>query len=514
MFAHESVTALLGLGAGVGLVSTGIARGVARRAGLVDRPDGQRKGQAAPVPVAGGVAVLVAALVTLAVVALLDPAIAAALTLDPRKTLALLAGAVLITGVGVVDDRFNLRARYKLGGQLLAITTLVAGGDFVVHSVGVFGFVIDLGRLGGPFTVFWLLACVNALNLIDGMDGLLGTVGGIALVTFAVIAASGGHVFAASVALALAGAVFGFLWWNLPPATIYMGDAGSMLIGLVVGAVAIPDSLKGPAMISLCAPLAILVLPAFDTAAAIVRRKLTGRGLAQADCGHIHHRMLDRGLTPKRVLTIVAALGTFAAAGALGSIAWSNDLYALVAAAGVVASLVTCKLFGHSELGLIRARVAKIVRKVFVGDASAWGLAVRLQGNRDWDAVWAELTGLARNLGVHALRLDVNAPALRENYHARWDSSAAELALKFLQLEVPLLGKSGSPIGQLAITIPRDGRPLAEAFGLVARLIETFEFHAAGLTATGPRPDPRPTPALAAAPVAVRVVPEPVAIRA
>ena len=125
-------------------------------------------------------------------------------------------------------------------------------------------------------------------NLIDGMDGLLGIVGGIALASLAVIVAMTGHVFAATVALALAGAVLGFLWWNLPPATVYMGDSGSMLIGLVIGAVAIPTSLKGPATVALSAPLAILVLPIFDTTAAVVRRKLTGRGLATADRGHLH----------------------------------------------------------------------------------------------------------------------------------------------------------------------------------------------------------------------------------
>src|SRR4029079_19479151 len=102
-----------------------------------------------------------------------------------------------------------------------------------------------------PCTAVWMLGCVNALNLIDGMDGLLGIVGGIALASLAVIVAMTGYAFESMIALAFTGAVLGFLWWNLPPATVYMGDSGSMLIGLVIGAVAIPTSLKGPATVAL-----------------------------------------------------------------------------------------------------------------------------------------------------------------------------------------------------------------------------------------------------------------------
>ncbi|HSQ55545.1 MAG TPA: MraY family glycosyltransferase, partial [Gemmata sp.] len=247
---------LVGYGAVLGVVLTRLARGVSLRAGMIDAPDRRRKTHAVPVPVGGGIAVLLAALGTLGLVSLVNSEVAGALTADLRKSLALLAGAILIAVVGLLDDRYNLRARYKLLGQTLAILVVVVGGDFVIHRIGFLGLAIELGQFDITVTTVWLLACVNALNLIDGMDGLLGTVGGIALVSLAIIAALTGNLFAATVALALAGAVFGFLWWNLPPATIYMGDAGSMLIGLVVGAVAIPASLKGPATIALGAPLA------------------------------------------------------------------------------------------------------------------------------------------------------------------------------------------------------------------------------------------------------------------
>src|SRR5205823_5097389 len=163
----------------------------------------------------------------------------------------------------------------------------------------------------------WLLACVNALNLIDGMDGLLGTVGLIALLSLAVIAAMVGHLLAAAIALALAGAVLGFLRYNLPPASVYMGDAGAMLIGLVI-----------------------------------------------------------------RVLVLVAALGLTASAGALASTALHNDVYALVAAGGVVVTLVATRLFGHAELALVGKRMVAAVRalRAPASNGSGWEMSIRLQG--------------------------------------------------------------------------------------------------------------------------------------
>jgi UDP-GlcNAc:undecaprenyl-phosphate GlcNAc-1-phosphate transferase len=492
---------LVALGAGLGLLFTRAARDAAARLGMLDAPDRGRKIQAAPVPVARGVAVLAAAVLALAVAAALLPEVAAAFAAHPNHTFGLLAAAVLITAVGLVDDRYNLRARYKLLGQLVAILVLILGGGFLIERVSLFGRAIELGPFAVPCTALWLLACVNALNLIDGMDGLLGTVGGIALITLAVIAAITGHLFAAAVALALAGAVLGFLWWNLPPATVYMGDAGSMLIGLVIGAVAIPASLKGPATVALGAPLAVLVLPMFDTAAAVVRRKLTGRGLATADRGHLHHVLMRSGLTPRRVLVVVAGFGLVAAGGALASTALYNDLFALVAASGVVVALVAGKLFGHAELRLIQKRLKAAVRGLLPGGGRPWELAVHLQGTADWDDVWDDLTGVAERLNVQTLCLDVNAPAMHENYHARWDRPGSPPETYLLRLEIPLFAH-GVPIGRLAVASRRADLSLTDDLGVLVKIVEVAETRAAEAATPSPdmppAPKPEPKPAISA----------------
>lgn len=507
MFTLTTVAWLVALGAGFGLTLTWLARGIASRVGMLDAPDGHRKLQEKPIPVAGGVAVLLAAGLTLLIMSLVVPSIGQLLIDEAPHAVPLLAASVLIVLVGLADDRFNLRARYKLLGQVLAILVLVIPGGFVIHQISVFGLTLQLGVFAIPFTVLWLLACVNALNLIDGMDGLLGTVGGIALVSLAVLAIMMAKPFAAIVALALAGAVFGFLWWNLPPATIYMGDAGSMLIGLVIGALAIPASLKGPATVALGAPLAILVLPMFDTTAAVIRRKLTGRGLATSDRGHLHHVLQRNGLTTWRVLMVVAVLGLVAATGALASIALQNDVFALVAAGGVVVSLVVGKLFGHTELRLLHKRALATARNWWpLGRTNQpWQLEVRLQGTAKWEHVWEDLTGCAPALNVQTLCLDVNAPAMYESYHARWDRAEAIPEGYLCRLEIPLFGH-GLPIGRLTVTLGRlDDQPLTDTLQLLAKIIETAEVRTATVTAplSSARPVAPPLPPQVTAPVRV-----------
>lgn len=349
------IAGLLGLG------GTWLVRRLAPRVGLLDAPDGVRKLQRRPVPVGGGLAVFAAALAASGLALILDPGVAAEFAANPRPWVALAIAAAVIIAVGIIDDRLNLRARYKLTGQLAAATVLVVGGGVLIPSVHLFGLEIPLGRLSVPVTYLWLLAAVNALNLLDGMDGLLGTVGLIVCGALASIAVLAGHPLAAAVAFAVAGGLVGFLRFNLPPATIYSGDCGSMLVGLVAGAVAILGSMKSQAF-ALVVPAAVLVLPFLDTSAAIVRRKLTGRGMAMADRDHLHHVLLRRGWTVPRALTLLAALGTVAAVGGLASAYWRNDMIALITAAGVILVLLAFGLFGVTEMRLVRDRAAAALR--------------------------------------------------------------------------------------------------------------------------------------------------------
>ena len=206
--------------------------------------------------------------------------------------------------VGGIDDRFNLPSRIKLLLQIVSVLPIVMLGYYVDRIVA-FGCPIVLGWLGIPLTILWLVGCINALNLIDGMDGLASIIGLSTAAMLGVIAASQGQDHVAAMAIVLAASLAGFLVYNLPPASIFLGDSGSMVIGLSVGLLGMQGSLKTSATLAITAPAVVMTLPMFDIVAAIVRRTLNGRPFDMPDRQHIHHRLLDRGWNPWQVLCLL-----------------------------------------------------------------------------------------------------------------------------------------------------------------------------------------------------------------
>lgn len=481
---------------GCGWLWTRIARDAAIRFGLVDRPDGRRKMQVKPIPLAGGIGVLLGTITALTIGYFVSPTIA--LDFDGEQLsfiFSLLASAVIIAVVGVLDDRYSLRARYKLVGQFVAAMILILPGQLVIRQISFFGIHIELGLLQIPFTLFWFLAAINALNLLDGMDGLLGTVG---VIVFAALAAmaitlTGGNTAVAWIAIAMAGSLIGFLRYNLPPASVYLGDCGSMLIGLVVAAVAIKSALKGPA-VALVAPIVILTLPIMDTAAAIIRRKLTGRGLAIPDRGHLHHVLLRNGMSIRRSLILVAVLALIAAGGALISTYMKNDMIALCSAGSVVLILFLGGQFGNAEYRLVRERAVAVFKRAS-GGHSEIETTVRLHGSAEWGDVWKDVTGSAEQLNLQTICLDVNAPAWHEDYHVRWDRvGPAAPQFTLWRAEIPLYGH-GQAIGRLTVIGQRDENvTVAEKLLILSQIVEAAEARMADVAFSGRMQRPVSTP--------------------
>lgn len=270
---------------------TPLIRDLAVRFDFVDRPDGQRKIQANPVSLGGGISLLI---VTPLVVWLMGMWWGPDLwhtTLVPASLIGLVVAVVVLGIVGVLDDGRGLRGSYKLLWQVLA-ACLVMGAGFSIPSVQLFGVRIPLGILGSAFTVVWLLGAINSFNLIDGVDGLAGSVGVIFSISLGCMALMTDQYLDAIIAFSLAGALLGFLRYNFAPASIYLGDTGSMFIGLVLGTIALRCSMKQAATLAFAAPLAIWSIPMFDSMAAVLRRKLTGRSIYATgrQCGRISRR--------------------------------------------------------------------------------------------------------------------------------------------------------------------------------------------------------------------------------
>ncbi len=444
----ELVTVLL-TSFGVCLALTPLARAAALRCGLVDRPDGRRKLHGQPIPLAGGVAIAASAAVVLALAFVRLGRVPTPLGVD--RLLGTVLAALVVVALGVADDLVELRGRHKLAGQMIAVAILLWFG-VQVRSVELFGRVIDLGLLSVPFTAFILLGAVNSMNLMDGMDGLLGVVTVIVSLGLAVLALLGNRSPAAYAAVALAGAVLGFLWYNLPPASTFLGDAGSMLIGLVVGVLAIECSTTFPGPMAVTAPAVVLTLPIFDTLAAILRRKLTGRSVYTTDRGHLHHCLLRNRLTHWQALALVAALCLVAAGGAVAGLLWANEYVMVGAGLLVVASLVLTRLFGHTELELVVKRSLSLGASILSAPRPGRPrqVEVRLQGSFDWTEFWSRLTGRAAELRLRSVRLDVNVPAIDEGYHASWVRAADGEADGLWRVEVPLASR-GHVVGRLEL---------------------------------------------------------------
>ncbi len=213
--------------------ATPLVRACTLRLGLIDQPDGLRKLHGRATALGGGVAVLIGLALALSA-AWFVPALSTALSLTTDRNLAPLGLASLaIVLLGLVDDRLRLRGSNKLIGQMIIVASLVASGA-MIERVRLFDVDFDLGYLAAPLSVFWLIGTINALNLIDGIDGLATSVGATLSTAVGMMALLNGYANEAVMAFALAGSLLGFLCFNFPPAKIFLGDAGSMLIGLVV----------------------------------------------------------------------------------------------------------------------------------------------------------------------------------------------------------------------------------------------------------------------------------------
>jgi len=436
------------------LLLTPLVRWMARRLDLVDRPDNFRKLHARNTALGGGVAVLLAFLSAGCLVVALSNSQRAILSADLRFVIGVVVASLFIVGLGLIDDRWKIRGRQKLAGQAIAASLLVFAGLWI-QRVELFGREFDLGIGALPFTLFWLLGAINALNLIDGMDGLATSVGLVVSLAIAAMAALLGHRTEAFLALAMAGALAGFLFYNSPPASIFLGDAGSMLIGLILGALAIRCSLKGPATIALAAPAAIWAIPIIDVSMAILRRKLTGRSIYTTDRGHLHHSLERIGLSGSMTVCLVGILCLMTSMGAVISVALRQEWLAYAAVGVTFALLVLTGVFGRHEVLLLFRRTRQFSTSfVPSGHHNPEGgqrFEARLQGTAEWEELWQTLVHFAHRFDLCSIQLNVQLPALGEEYHAAWQRREQPEEAEVWHSDIPLMAHN-STIGRVKLT--------------------------------------------------------------
>lgn len=415
----------------------------ARKLGIVDRPDGHRKLHTTIVPLTGGPTLIGAIAIAASVTLYFFPDLLYKTKGDFWFLVCLSCASALIVVVGILDDRFGLRGRQKLACQFLAALIMVPSG-IMLTRIEVFGFPIEFGDLAPLVTVFWILGAINALNLIDGVDGLASTTGIVlSLSVAAVTYILGGRPDGLLISLALAGALTGFLLYNFPPAKMFLGDSGSMLIGLVLGSVALKCSLKQYAAAALIMPTAIWAIPIFDVAMAIIRRRLTGRSIYTTDRGHLHHCLTRQGHTGSRLLLVVGSLCSLTGMGAIAAAAFNNEMLAIAAVLTAVALLILTRSFGHAELNLLTNRVRRFAGSLLrrpQGDRPILHHEqVQLHGKLKWEGLWATLTEFAELYELDGVDLMVNLPSFGEEYHGTWRTRSSVEHHEAWRSDIPLV---------------------------------------------------------------------------
>ncbi|HEY6765759.1 MAG TPA: MraY family glycosyltransferase [Candidatus Sulfotelmatobacter sp.] len=371
-------------------VLTRYVRDFATAHGWLAIPTQERHLHNSPLPRLGGVAIFISFVVSMAVSAVLafyNPRLHAAFSL---KTLAIiLVPATLIFLLGVYDDVYTAGPYLKFSVQAVAAVMLFMGGLRIVNVPVIFGSHVLPWFAGLPLTVLWVLAITNAFNLIDGLDGLAaGSALFSTLVAF-VVALLNGPSLVTVMTIALAGAILGFLRFNFNPATIFLGDSGSLFIGFLLSALALQGAEKAPTIVAVAIPVVSFGLPILETSLSVIRRLISGRPVFTADREHIHHKLLQHGLSHRQVVILLYGVSAGFAMLSLLLLWPAGSSLGLVLAVLGVGIWMGVQHLGYLEFGEI-ARVAQRTldqRQIIINNMSIRRATEELKVARDYDQV-------------------------------------------------------------------------------------------------------------------------------
>lgn len=405
-------TLLFGLAFVLCLCLTPPVRWIARSAGVLDKPDGRRKLHSLSIPRLGGLAVFISFYwcLWLASAQFGLPGLDAASDLARQMFLP----SLLILGVGIADDLWSVRPWMKISAQLMA-------GLMIYYHLGIrieslanpFSGSASLSLLSLPATLFWIILVTNAFNIVDGMDGLAAGVGFIALSCMFWVSLQMGNAEIALLVAPLAGAVLGFLRYNFNPASIFLGDSGSLFLGFQIAVLSMIGSQKSSTAIAVAAPLFILALPLVETAISVLRRFLSGRSIMQADAGHIHHRLTRLGFTPRRAVGMLYIGSAVFGLTSLFIIQSNSTTVGLIALFLAAVTWVAIQRLGYSEFAELSSALKRFVnqRRIIQNSIVSRKLADDLKNAHTEEEAWTLVRRAARQLGFSSVELNVETGA-------------------------------------------------------------------------------------------------------
>ena len=404
------------------LVLTPFVRNMARRLGFVDLPDYIRKVHTLPVPRLGGIAIFASIVIAYSMLLIVGLSAGVIVWSGLPLVLRLLPAALIIFIIGLIDDIRGVRPWQKVTGQVVAALLAWTGGIHV-HAVSghVFSTIVSFA-----LTLLWIVACTNAVNLIDGVDGLAAGVGLFATITTLIAALLSNNINLALATAPLAGALLGFLRFNFNPASIFLGDCGSMTIGFLLGCYGVIWSEKSTTFLGMTAPLLALSVPLFDAGLAIVRRFLRQQPIFDADRAHVHHQLLSRGLTPRRVVLILYSVCGLAAAASLLMTVTHERYRGIIIILVCLAAWLGIQHLGYNEFSVVgKLALGGAFRGLLNAQLALVAFEHELSSSETLERTWEVLLRACPRFGFSRIVLNLDGfsreSGVAEGWHVRID---------------------------------------------------------------------------------------------
>ncbi len=371
-------------------ILTRYVRNAATVRGWVAVPALDRHLHSTPLPRLGGVAIFLAFLLSVAVALLVSwwhPSLR--FGFSSKTLVTILVPGFLIFLLGVYDDIRSVGPYFKFTVQAVAGAMLFAGGLRILDLPVLFGYRHFSWFVGLPLTILWVIAITNAFNLIDGLDGLAAGSALFSTLVVFVVALLGQSPLVALLSLALAGAVLGFLRYNFNPATIFLGDCGSLFIGFMLSALALQGAQKAPTIIAVAIPVVSFGLPILETALSVVRRFISGRPVFTADREHIHHKLLQRGLSHRQVVIVLYAVSAMFALLSLFLLWPTGSTLGLVLAVLGTGIWMGVQHLNYLEFAEIRRVALRTMeqRQIFINNLAIRRATEELKATSDYDQI-------------------------------------------------------------------------------------------------------------------------------
>lgn len=364
---------------GLALILTPLVRNLSWHYGIVDQPDQQRKIHSAPIPRLGGVAIFTTVVGSYVLLLLVRLSSGQIVWENLPVVLRIAPALAVVFGIGLLDDVLTVGPWIRLSAETGAAILAWVGGIriYALDGYSFSGVVVSF-----IVTIIWIVTCTNAINLIDGVDGLAAGVSlfaGCTMLTAALL----DHNYAMALAVVpLAGALLGFLRYNFSPASIFLGDSGSLTLGFLVGCFGVVWAEKSTTLLGLTAPFMVLSIPLFDVALAVARRILRGKPIFAADDAHIHHKLLSRGLTPRNLLFTIYGICALSATASILLTINHNQNRDFVIIIVCLCAWLGLQQLGYSEFGVAkRFMLSGTIRSALSAQLALEAFELEVNGN-------------------------------------------------------------------------------------------------------------------------------------